>query len=295
MKRALSILLVGLLLAAVMQPAASAASILYAKYAVSLRSTPSSSGSVYKTIPKGGQVTRLSGSSGGYIRVSYKGCSGWAPSSAFSSSSGSSDSGGSSGSGGGGGGRPGGGFPGGFKPSMTLSSKKLTFTMGGDPVTLTASVKMPTLPGADEGDGETETYTYTWTSLDPTVATVSTDGTVTPVGTGTCKIKCICVTDSGKITAKCTVKVKPIVPTSVTLDSSSITLAVGETHQLTATVAPEDATNKSVSWSSKKKKIAKVSQTGLVTAVKVGTTKIVCKTKSGSLKAVCTVTVVADA
>lgn len=294
MKKVLSVALTALLIVLTMQPLASASSILYAKYAVSIRSTPSSSGTVYKTVPKGGQVTRQSGSSGGYIRVSYKGCSGWAPSSAFSSSSGGSSDGSGGSSGGSGGGRPG-GFPGGFKPTLKLSSKKLTFTLGDDPVTLTATVKMPAMPGGEtDDDSETETYTFTWTSLDPTVATVSEDGTVTPVGTGKCKIKCICVTSMGKVTAKCTVKVNPIKPTSVTLDQTSITLKVGETCQLTATVAPDDATDKTVSWSSKKKKIAKVSKTGLITAVKVGTTKIICKTKNGKKKAVCTVTVVAN-
>ncbi|MDO4547495.1 MAG: Ig-like domain-containing protein [Clostridia bacterium] len=304
MKRVLAMTVTVLLLVTAIQPLSYAATIMYAKYAVNLRSSPSTSGTIYKTIPKGGQITRLSSSStNGYYRVSYKGVVGYALASAFTTSS-SSGSGSSSGGGGGGGGFPGGGF-GSFKPKLKLSQNKIVFTLGDDPVQLTATVTMPTMPGAGSDDTttgddatngdetQTEEYTYTWTSLDPTVATVSEDGLVTPVGQGSCKIKCIVTTSMGKVTKKCTVKVKPVVPTAVTLDTYSITLEVGETYQLTATVAPDDATNKSVKWSSKKKKIAKVSNSGLVTAVKVGTTRIICKTQSGSKKAVCVVTVVA--
>lgn len=55
--------------------------------------------------------------------------------------------------------------------------------------------------------------------------------------------------------------------TGVTLDQDSASLEPEETLQLTATVAPSDATDKSVTWTSSDNEVATVSSTGLVTAV----------------------------
>ena len=57
--------------------------------------------------------------------------------------------------------------------------------------------------------------------------------------------------------------------TSVTLDRSEITLAVSATERLTATVLPEDATDPSLEWASSDKSVARVDETGLVTAVAI--------------------------
>ena len=69
--------------------------------------------------------------------------------------------------------------------------------------------------------------------------------------------------------------------TDVTLDSSSITLSPNKTKQLTATVYPEDATDKSVTWSSDNENVATVNQDGLVTAHLVGETIITATTNNG--------------
>ena len=79
--------------------------------------------------------------------------------------------------------------------------------------------------------------------------------------------------------------------TGVSLDESSITLDVGGNQTLTATVTPEDATNKKVRWSSDNEAVATVSEDGVVTAVAGGTAVITATTHDGFFTASCTVTV----
>ena len=77
---------------------------------------------------------------------------------------------------------------------------------------------------------------------------------------------------------------------SVKLNKEAEELKVGDTTTLTATVLPENATNKIVTWSSSDETVATVDQTGLVTALKAGTATITAETANG-LKATCVVTV----
>ena len=79
-------------------------------------------------------------------------------------------------------------------------------------------------------------------------------------------------------------------PESVTLDQTEATIHVQETVTLTATVLPENATDKSVTWSSSDEAIATVAE-GVVTAVAEGTATITVTTTDGGLTATCAVTV----
>ena len=78
---------------------------------------------------------------------------------------------------------------------------------------------------------------------------------------------------------------------SVTLSQSSLSLLKGKTAQLEATVSPDDAQNKAVSWKSSNTKVAKVDSDGLVKAVGAGTATITVTTKQGKKTAKCKVTV----
>ena len=130
----------------------------------------------------------------------------------------------------------------------------------------------------------------TWSSSDATVATVSQTGEVTGVKKGTATIT-VTTNDGGK-TATCTVTVIARVA-SVSLDKNTLELAEGEFATLVATVLPENANEKSVTWSSSDEAVAKVDQTGKVTAVKKGTATITVTTTDGGKTASCTVTVIA--
>lgn len=78
----------------------------------------------------------------------------------------------------------------------------------------------------------------------------------------------------------------------VTLSPASATLTtVGETVQLTATISPQNATNKAVTYVSSSPSVATVSETGLVTAKSVGTTTITVTTVDGNKTATCAITV----
>jgi uncharacterized protein (TIGR02145 family) len=83
-----------------------------------------------------------------------------------------------------------------------------------------------------------------------------------------------------------------IAVTGVALNKTADMLLVGDTLTLTATVAPDTATNKAVAWASSDTAVAAVSSTGLVTAVAVGTATITATTMDGSKTATCAVTVV---
>ena len=129
----------------------------------------------------------------------------------------------------------------------------------------------------------------TWASDNEDVATV-VDGIVTAVAAGTATITVTTV--DGNLTATCEVTVvTPVVAvTSVTLDLTELTLTVPETAILVATVLPEDATDKSVTWASDNEDVATVVD-GVVTAVAAGTATITVTTVDGNLTATCAVTV----
>ena len=79
----------------------------------------------------------------------------------------------------------------------------------------------------------------------------------------------------------------------IALDKTKLALTVGDTQALTATITPDDANNKNVSWSSDKPSVATVDENGTVTAVAAGTANITVKTVDGEKTAVCAVTVTA--
>ena len=160
--------------------------------------------------------------------------------------------------------------------SVSLSSTDLTLTEG-DTYELVATINPI---NASE-------KTATWSSSNTSVSTVSSSGIVTAntVGTATITVK----TDDGGKTASCSVTVKPVSVSSVTLDKETLTLKIGETYSLTATVLPENAANKRVSWSSSNTSVATVDPNGKVSAISVGSSIITVTTEDGGKKATCSV------
>jgi hypothetical protein len=78
--------------------------------------------------------------------------------------------------------------------------------------------------------------------------------------------------------------------TSVTLNKTTLALKVGASETLTATVAPSNATNKTVSWASSNTNVATVNN-GAITAVAEGTANITVTTADGAKTATCALTV----
>ena len=83
--------------------------------------------------------------------------------------------------------------------------------------------------------------------------------------------------------------------TGVTLDQTSLDLTIGDKVTLTATISPDNATNKNISWSSDNPTVADVDEEGLVTAVTAGTATITVTSEDGNKRATCTATVSAPA
>ena len=127
-----------------------------------------------------------------------------------------------------------------------------------------------------------------WKSSSTTVATVSSSGLVKAVDGGTATITV--TTEDGNYTATCKVTVKVPV-TGVSLDKTDLSLTEGDTYQLSATVSPSNATNKTVSWKSSATSVATVSSNGLITAIAQGSATITVTTEDGGYSASCRVTV----
>mgnify|MGYP003291099015 CR=1 FL=1 len=138
--------------------------------------------------------------------------------------------------------------------------------------------------------GNATNQKVTWDSSDNSVAEVNEYGLVTAVKAGNATITATTV-DGGK-TATCdvTVEVRTIPVATVTLDITSCEIVVGNIVTLTATVTPDNATNKNVAWSSSDNSVATV-EDGVVTAVKPGTATITVRTEYAGKAATCDVTV----
>ncbi len=142
--------------------------------------------------------------------------------------------------------------------------------------------------------------TITWSSSDlPNWLTLNSDGTIsgTPTAAGTYSFTVTATNDYGSDSKEFTLTIDQqgtIHVTSVSLDKTSLELTEGETAQLTATVKPDNATNKNVTWSSSAPNVATVDSSGKVTAVAPGTATITVTTQDGNHTAACTVTVRPD-
>ena len=163
--------------------------------------------------------------------------------------------------------------------SVSIDKTEYTFHTIGTTLNLKATV----LP-ADATDKSVE-----WSSDEESVATVDQNGTVKAIGNGTATIT-VTTKDLGK-TANCTITVAQWA-TSISFDTSSITLNEGQEQNLTATFNPDNAADKTLKWTSSDEYVAKVDETGKVTAISKGTATIKATATDGSGKyASCFVTV----
>ena len=133
-----------------------------------------------------------------------------------------------------------------------------------------------------------------WTSSDPTIVSVNDQGVVFGLQAGRETITAATLDGSG-LTATCIVTVKEhaVPATGITLNREAVTMTIGQTVPLQATITPENADNQNVVWNSIDATVATVNSYGVVTAMKAGTTQIVATTADGTnLSATCDVTVI---
>ncbi|MGZ4106917.1 MAG: DUF4350 domain-containing protein, partial [Tumebacillaceae bacterium] len=165
---------------------------------------------------------------------------------------------------------------------VTLNKDVLNMTVGGAAEALVATV----------APANATTQSVKWTSSNESVATVDANGNVTPVGAGQATITV--TTDDGAQTATATVNVylANVAVTGVSLNKSELNMVVGdEAKALNATVAPANATNQAVTWTSSNEAVATVDATGNVTAVGAGQATITVTTVDGAFTASASVNV----
>jgi uncharacterized protein YjdB len=160
----------------------------------------------------------------------------------------------------------------------TLLTKKSKAVYKGSKLTLTAKVN-PT----------NANQSVSWKSSKTSVATVNSKGVVTAKAKGSARITATAKDGSNK-SAYVNITVKQRVE-KVTM-AKTAKVKVGAKVKLKAKVLPNNANNKKLKWTVNKKKIATVTQTGVVKGIKVGKAVVTAKTTDGSNKsAKCTVTV----
>ena len=163
---------------------------------------------------------------------------------------------------------------------VTLNKTSLELTEGEDE-TLKATVKP---------DNATNKK-VTWKADKADIASVDGNGKVTALKAGVATVT-VTTEDGGK-TAACKVNVlkKTVAVSEVTLNKTSLELTEGEDETLKATVKPDNATNKNVTWKSDKADIASVDGNGKVTALKAGVATVTVTTEDGGKTAACKVNV----
>lgn len=159
--------------------------------------------------------------------------------------------------------------------NIVLNKTAVAMKIGGEEV-LTATLSP-----------DNATDDVTWHSDAPDICEVSADGRVTAKAAG----HAIITATAGGVSTSCNVTVAVPV-TSLSLDKDTLRLAVSASDTLTASVLPEDATDKAIIWTSSDPAVATVDENGVVKAIAKGTTTITATAADDSdVEAACTVTV----
>jgi len=120
-----------------------------------------------------------------------------------------------------------------------------------------------------------------WSCDNTAIATVSDQGAVTAISKGSATITVTVTSKDIKRTASCAVEVRiPI--SNIVISKTETTLTAGEKEKLKATIAPENADNKDLSWASSDKDVATVDADGTITTLRVGTATITASAQDGS-------------
>jgi uncharacterized protein YjdB/O-glycosyl hydrolase len=157
------------------------------------------------------------------------------------------------------------------------------------PTTATVAVNNTTQLTATVAPANATNKSVTWTSSNSAIASVNATGLVSGIAAGTATITVKTV--DGNKTATSNITVNVIATTGVSVSPTSASIFATQTQQLTATVSPANASNKSVTWTSSNTAVATVNSTGLVTGVAQGTATITARTVSGNFTATTAMTI----
>ena len=175
--------------------------------------------------------------------------------------------------------------------TVTVTPKEVTH-ISFDKTTLTLKVNESSLITATVLPEDADDRRLIWSSGNNEVARVSSSGEVTAVGIGETEITATANDGSG-VSAVCRVTVLPIMVTSIILDRESLELFDNSSFQLTATVLPYNATDRTVTWQSTNDRVASVDADGTIYVWGVGETDIIATANDGSgVSATCHLTVI---
>lgn len=164
----------------------------------------------------------------------------------------------------------------GITPREVIVTPKKATVYNNETLQLEAELVTPTPPYAD----------IVWRSSDESLATVDENGLVTGVGSGKVNIYAI-ATD---VWGRCIVNAKVAVE-SIELNETTLYLPIGEDFQFEATILPENATDKKLTWTSSDESLATVNSKGKATGIAEGSVTITATSKNG-VEAVCNVEVI---
>jgi len=131
-----------------------------------------------------------------------------------------------------------------------------------------------------------------WETSNPEVAVVSPSGLVTFISPGKATIiaQTVDTGTEGSLIATCEFYISdPVI--SVAIDYNDVTMKIGDTFRLTASVLPTTATDKTVTWISSNTNVVTIDSEGLLTAVGSGNAAILCQSNDSGVTAMCNVTV----
>ena len=157
-------------------------------------------------------------------------------------------------------------------PTLTLDQTGLTLVKG----------KSQKLKTTLENAANPKKAKYAWASSDDTVATVDKGGNVKAKDGGTAQITCTATLEDGsELTASATVTVTvPVTGIKITTKGNT-PVPFGESLKVEYTVQPENATNRTIEWTSSNEEILRVDENGTVTAVAAGKANITGKADNG--------------
>ncbi len=184
---------------------------------------------------------------------------------------------------------------GGHKDSVSITITSSDISVQG--VTISKTISLVEIDSsihltADITPSNATNKNVTWESSDTNIATVSKDGTV--IGKGVGSVTLTVSTVDGNYKDSITITVVAPTPRSVSIEDGNRALKVGDQYTLNAIVLPENAGDRTVTWSSQDTSIATVDEKGMVTAIKAGTVKIVATVANGTLRAECVFAIYSD-